>query len=240
MTSSMSGSAAAMFASESANASTARCICTLACEPMRSTMPRIARRELPGVEPAGLAGDVAHQPRRELDLVQDPQDGEQRPQVAGERVLQREQLVDPLLELDDRRLVVLVHREDLVDHQQVGVEERLGRGADLLAHTGRELDHVVADLGQVLVVRSSGSRAPVLTSRRGDCGRRVRVPHAILPRLPRPTARSTDPVHEAVHRAVTSALMNAVDLELRTLSQPRPGTVRMETNEDNDDDRSAR
>ena len=61
--------------------------------------PADARRELAGVEAAGGPGDVAHQAGRELDLVQDPQDREHRPQVGGHRLLEREQLVDPVLDL---------------------------------------------------------------------------------------------------------------------------------------------
>ena len=89
----------ATAASLSANASTARCVCTLACAPMRSMMPADPRRQLAGVQAAGRPGDVAHQPGRELDLVQDAQHREQLAEVGRHRLLEREQLVHPLLDL---------------------------------------------------------------------------------------------------------------------------------------------
>ena len=90
-------------------------------------------RQLAGVEAAGRAGDVAHQAAGELDLVQDPQHGEHRPQVGGHGLLQREQLVHAVLDLEHPLLDLAVGVVDLVDDGEVGVEQGLGGGADLLA-----------------------------------------------------------------------------------------------------------
>ena len=81
-------------------------------------MPADAGRELAGVEAAGGAGDVAHQPGGELDLVQDPQDREQRPQVGGHGLLEREQLVHLLLDLQDQALDLPVRGVDLLDERR--------------------------------------------------------------------------------------------------------------------------
>ena len=62
--------------------------------------PADPRRELPRVEAAGRPGHVAHQPGRELDLVQDAQHREHRPEVGGHGLLEREQLVHLLLDLE--------------------------------------------------------------------------------------------------------------------------------------------
>ena len=67
-------------------------------------MPADPRRQLAGVQAPGGPGDVAHQAGRELDLVQDPQHREHRPQVGRHRLLQREQLVHAVLDLDDALL----------------------------------------------------------------------------------------------------------------------------------------
>ena len=56
------------------------------------------RRQLAGIQPACGPGDVAHQAGRELDLVQDPQHGEQLAQVGRHRLLEREQLVHLVLD----------------------------------------------------------------------------------------------------------------------------------------------
>ena len=156
ITSSMSGSADATVASLSANASTARWVCTLACAPIRSRMPRIARRQLSGVQAPCGPGDVPHQAGRELDLVEDAQHREQLSQVGGHRLLEREELVDAVLDLHDASGDLLVLGVDPLDQQEVGVEDRLGGGADLLAGLGRELDDVRADLLQLLVERPPG------------------------------------------------------------------------------------
>ena len=63
--------------------------------------PADARCQLAREQAAGLARNVAHQARRQLDLLEDPEHREQGPEVAGKGVLEREQLVHPLFELDD-------------------------------------------------------------------------------------------------------------------------------------------
>ena len=96
-----------------------------------------ARRELAGVEAAGGAGDVAHQARRELDLVQDAQHGEHRragrtPWAAAARSSWYTVVLDLHARCSSISTVGVV---DLVDQREVGVEERLGGGADLLARS---------------------------------------------------------------------------------------------------------
>ena len=113
--------------------------------------PPDARAELARVEPPGRPGDVAHQPRRELELVEDPQYGQQHPQVDRDGLLQGKDPVGPLLDL------VVLHRDhrvlavDGVDHREVAVEDRLGGPGDLLADTRRELHHVGLGLFELFV-----------------------------------------------------------------------------------------
>ena len=70
-------------------------------------------------------------------------------------------------------LDLAVGRVDLVDEREVGVEQRLGRGADLLAALGRELHDLGADLLLLLVERSPGLDHGVLRSLASGpvCGR---------------------------------------------------------------------
>ena len=119
-------------------------------------MPRSPRRQLSGIQAACGPGDVAHQAGRQLDLVEDAQDREQLPQVGRHRLLEREDLVDPVLDVDDPAGDLLVLDVDPLDEQEVGVEDRLGRRADLLAGLGRDLHDVGADLLQLFVERPPG------------------------------------------------------------------------------------
>ena len=79
--------------------------------------PADPRRQLAGVQAAGGPGDVAHQAGGELDLVQDAQHGEHRPQVGGHRLLEREQLVHAVLDLQHPLLDLAVGVVDLVDER---------------------------------------------------------------------------------------------------------------------------
>ena len=69
--------------------------------------------------------------------MEDPQHGEHRSQVAGHGLLEGKELVDALFELDDPFLDLAAHHVDLLDDAQVGVEQGLGRGSDLLARLDR-------------------------------------------------------------------------------------------------------
>ena len=127
------------------------------------------RRELAGVEAPGGAGDVAHQPARELDLVQDPQHREHGPQVGGHGLLEGEQLVDAVLDLEHPVLDLAVGVVDLVDDGEVGVEQGLGGGADLLAALDRQLHDLGPDLLELFVERPPGLDHDVL---RNSCSER--------------------------------------------------------------------
>ena len=81
-------------------------------------------------EAAGRLGHVAHQPARELDLVQDPQHREHRAQVGGHRLLEGEQLVDAVLDLELRDLAMAGGVDHAVGGGEVGVEEGVGAGCD--------------------------------------------------------------------------------------------------------------
>jgi hypothetical protein len=118
--------------------------------------PADPRRQLSGVQASRCPGHVAHQAGGELDLVENPQDGEERAQVRRHWLLQREQLVHLLLDAQHQALDLAVGRVDPVGEREVGVEERVGRGPDLLAALGRELHHLGPDLVLSLVERSPG------------------------------------------------------------------------------------
>src|SRR5262249_17037672 len=64
-------------------------------------------------------------------------------------------LVDAVLDLEHPFLQFLVRRVDLVHDHEVGVEQRLGRPADLLAALDGELDDVGAHVLQLFVERPS-------------------------------------------------------------------------------------
>ncbi len=116
MTSSMSGSAAAIAASLVGERVDRETGLHAGLRAHALDDPADARRQLAGVQAPGRPGDVAHQAGGELDLVQDAQDREQRAQVGRHRLLEREQLVHrgarscehPVLDLAVRRV-------DLVD-----------------------------------------------------------------------------------------------------------------------------
>ncbi len=98
-----------------------------------------------------------------------------------------------------RAVMVLVRLDDAIDHQEVAVEERLGRRADFLTHARRQLDDVVADLREVLVVDLAGLGQRVLpTGSTGFFGGVLRAlwPGSDGPRLP----------VRAVHRSFTLPL----------------------------------
>ena len=181
----MSGSAEATASSPSANASIGEVglHARLRAHPLDD--PADPGRQLARVQAARGPGDVAHEPAGELDLVQDPQHGEHRPEVGGHRLLEREQLVHAVLDLEHAVLDLPVGVVDLVDDGEVGVEQRLGRGADLLAALHRELHDLGPDLLQLFVERPPGLDHDVL---RNSC-----LFGASLPRGPAATGTGDRP-----------------------------------------------
>jgi hypothetical protein len=81
--------------------------------------------------------------------------------------LQREELVDAVLDLEHPLLDLPVGVVDLVDEREVGVEEGLGRGADLLTDLDCELDDLGSDLLELFVERPSGLDHDVLREMSG-------------------------------------------------------------------------
>ena len=82
----------------SAKASTARFSWIAGLGAHALDQPTDPRRQLARVQAPGGLGDRDREVGGELDLLEDPQHGEQRAQVAGHRLLGREHLVDAVLE----------------------------------------------------------------------------------------------------------------------------------------------
>ena len=133
--------------------------------------------------------------------MQDPEDGEQRAQVRRHRLLEREQLVHLLLDPGDEALDIAVVRIDPVDQHEVGIEQRVGRRADLLAAPSRELHDLAADFLLLLVERSAGlGHGPLGSGRppRVDGAGGRYLTSAVCPRVargPRGWTACSSPVH---------------------------------------------
>ena len=100
--------------------------------------------------------------------MQDAQHREHGPQVAGGRLLHREEPVRAELDVVVEVVDLAVVGDDLVDEREVGVEQGVGAGADRLGHEGREPDDVAAQVVERVLepVAPSrlGRRHPVLLS----------------------------------------------------------------------------
>jgi hypothetical protein len=87
-----------------------------------------------------------------LEVGHHPQGGDQHPQVAGDGLLQREQLERPVLHALAGRVDVGVVADDPFGDRRVGGQQRLGRAGDGLLHLVGHRHQVVDDRVELVEV----------------------------------------------------------------------------------------
>ena len=130
--------------------------------------PRTRGSNSIAVDAPGALGHVDHEVARTLDLRREPDRGDDGPQVAGHRLLEREHVVAALLDLDRQLVEHVVVLDERLRAAQVDRQQDLGAAGDELGGQGGEPHDVVADLLELLVeglcrlLRALGASSPHL------------------------------------------------------------------------------
>jgi hypothetical protein len=117
-----------------------------------------------GVAPAGDPGHVAGQVAHPLEVRAHPQAGDDGAQVAGNRLLAREQVEGPPVQLVAQGVDGVVGGDHALRQRQVGVLQRRGGAVDRRSDQPGHLDQLVGQSGELLVVRVA-HRAPFVVGR---------------------------------------------------------------------------
>ena len=127
--------------------------------PICSIRPRVRGVSSSLQAPDAPPGDVLDQVVAALELGNDPQHRQQEPQVACQRRLQGQLLVDQPLDVPVQRVDQVVALHQGPGHLAVARQQGVGRRGQPLADQGEQLDDLAVDLVQVPVVLSRSSSA---------------------------------------------------------------------------------
>lgn len=108
-----------------------------------------AGRELTRQTACGGLGDVLGEVVAALELGDDPQDGEQEPEVACHRRLEGELVLHQVLDVVVQRVDQLVLGDDFLRRVAITRQEGVGRLGQSLGDQGEQLHHLVVDRLQV-------------------------------------------------------------------------------------------